>query len=53
MKKLSFILLVSLCGAVQGGDWPAWRGPTGQGISNEKNLPLQWSEIQNVSGRCR
>jgi outer membrane protein assembly factor BamB len=23
-------------------DWPSWRGPTGQGISEEKDLPLNW-----------
>ena len=25
------------------GDWPGWRGPTGQGISTEKDLPMTWS----------
>lgn len=29
-------------------DWPAWRGPDGQGISAEKNLPLTWSATENV-----
>src|SRR4051812_42451650 len=29
-------------------DWPAWRGPTGQGESIEKNLPLKWSNTENV-----
>jgi outer membrane protein assembly factor BamB len=29
--------------AVQAGDnWPGWRGPTGMGLSDEKNLPLTW-----------
>ena len=23
-------------------NWPAWRGPTGMGQSDEKNLPLAW-----------
>ena len=23
-------------------DWPAWRGPTGQGVCPEKDLPLKW-----------
>jgi outer membrane protein assembly factor BamB len=23
-------------------DWPSWRGPTGQGICDEKDLPLTW-----------
>lgn len=25
-----------------GEHWPAWRGPTGDGQSDEKNLPLAW-----------
>jgi outer membrane protein assembly factor BamB len=29
-------------------DWPQFRGPTGQGLSAEKNLPLSWSETENV-----
>src|SRR5437762_7577837 len=29
-------------------DWPAWRGPTGQGHCEEKNLPLKWSAKENV-----
>ncbi len=24
------------------GDWPGWRGPTGMGLSDEKDLPLTW-----------
>jgi outer membrane protein assembly factor BamB len=29
-------------------DWPAFRGPTGQGHSSETNLPVEWSESRNV-----
>ncbi len=29
-------------------DWPAWRGPRGDGVSDEKNLPLTWSATTNV-----
>ncbi|MDZ4658808.1 MAG: PQQ-binding-like beta-propeller repeat protein [Bythopirellula sp.] len=28
--------------------WPEFRGPGGQGISTEKNLPLTWSESENI-----
>jgi outer membrane protein assembly factor BamB len=28
--------------AVAGEHWPGWRGPTGMGQSDEKNLPLTW-----------
>ncbi len=36
------------CFAVGEENWPQFRGPGGQGISDAKNLPLQWSETQNV-----
>jgi outer membrane protein assembly factor BamB len=29
-------------------DWPEFRGPTGQGNSDERGLPLVWSETKNV-----
>jgi outer membrane protein assembly factor BamB len=29
-------------------DWPAWRGPTGDGVCVESNLPLRWSTNENV-----
>lgn len=30
------------------GDWPAWRGPSANGISSETNLPINWSPEENV-----
>ncbi|MBI3414833.1 MAG: PQQ-binding-like beta-propeller repeat protein [Verrucomicrobia bacterium] len=29
-------------------NWPQFRGPTNQGISGEKDLPLKWSATENV-----
>jgi outer membrane protein assembly factor BamB len=29
-------------------DWTQFRGPTGQGVSQSRNLPTQWSETANV-----
>ena len=29
-------------------NWPHWRGPTQNGISTEKGVPLVWSEDKNV-----
>ena len=34
--------------AVHAEDWPQFRGPTGQGHSSERGLPLEWSESRNV-----
>jgi len=41
------ILLSSFCLAE---NWPAWRGPDGNGICHEKNLPTSWS-AENVQWR--
>lgn len=30
------------------GNWPQFRGPTGQGTSDEKGLPVKWSADENV-----
>lgn len=30
------------------GDWPEFRGPTGQGISSDMGLPVTWSETEHV-----
>ena len=32
----------------QGSNWPQWRGPEGQGVSEEKGLPLEWSDSKNI-----
>jgi outer membrane protein assembly factor BamB len=29
-------------------DWPEFRGVTGQGLSSERGLPLEWSDSRNV-----
>jgi outer membrane protein assembly factor BamB len=34
--------------SLRAANWPAWRGPHGTGVCDEKNLPLQWSTTENV-----
>jgi outer membrane protein assembly factor BamB len=34
--------------ALHAEDWPQFRGPTGQGVSTERSLPIKWSESENV-----
>jgi outer membrane protein assembly factor BamB len=45
---LLLLLLVPMCSMARAADWPAWRGPTGQGFCEEKNVPLTWSDTENV-----
>ena len=34
---------------VHAENWPQWRGPNLNGISNEKNLPVKWTAEENVA----
>jgi outer membrane protein assembly factor BamB len=43
MKSLLFLSLLFMS-----QDWPEFRGPTGQGHSDERGLPMVWSETKNV-----
>ena len=42
---ISWILLT---GTLTAQNWPGWRGPTGDGISTEKELPTSWSPTENI-----
>jgi outer membrane protein assembly factor BamB len=44
--SLGFLILAAT--TALSGDWPEFRGPTGQGHSSETGLPLEWSETNNV-----
>jgi outer membrane protein assembly factor BamB len=55
--RISVVLVASLLATVaifnsnvdaSGGNWPQWRGPDGQGVSTEKNLPTEWSATKNI-----
>ena len=50
MKRIITLLLplLALHSTARADDWPAWRGPTGQGFCNEKNVLLHWSDTENV-----
>jgi outer membrane protein assembly factor BamB len=46
---LAALAVVSTAGsAAQGEDWPCFRGPGRQGISQEKGVPVQWSTTSNI-----
>src|SRR5947209_5120788 len=49
---LAAALVVGLGIRARGENWPQFRGPTGQGLSAEKNLPTEWSKDQNVAWRA-
>jgi len=45
---LSGVGLAAMLVAVSAENWPAWRGPRGDGTSLEKNVPVRWSATSNV-----
>jgi outer membrane protein assembly factor BamB len=42
-------LLLITFGVIHADNWPQWRGPGLNGVSNEKNLPVKWTTEENVS----
>lgn len=43
LRGASFsLVLILVLSPLRAEDWPGWRGPTGQGQSREKGLPLTW-----------
>src|SRR5262245_9431400 len=47
------LLLFSVPCAAVSGDWRQFRGPTGQGTSAEKGLPLRWSSQDNLAWKVK
>lgn len=41
--------IVLTCSTLLAEDWPEFRGPSGQGHSKEKNVPVKWSESSGVA----
>ena len=48
ITSLALLVFLSLTTVGSAANWPQWRGPDGSGVSNEKNLPAEWSPSKNV-----
>ncbi|MGI8784095.1 MAG: PQQ-binding-like beta-propeller repeat protein [Acidobacteriota bacterium] len=48
---LVFLAIMTAAGTALAGpaDWPQWRGPASQGISQETKLPAEWSATKNIA----
>jgi outer membrane protein assembly factor BamB len=46
---LCALLIPILAPALPAADWPGFRGPNRQGVSDEAKLPLKWSASENVA----
>lgn len=57
MRQLALSLTLALAILVHpspapAGDWPAWRGRDGTGVSDETGLPTEWSGTRNVTWKA-
>lgn len=39
----AFLIAATCSNPLLAGNWPGWRGPTGMGTTDEKDLPLKWN----------
>ena len=39
-------------GVARAENWPAWRGPTGDGVSTETGLPIDWDTERNIAWKA-
>ena len=46
---LALMLIVLPARLAVAENWPQWRGPSLNGISNESNLPVRWNSQENVT----
>jgi len=44
----TFACLLAYEPRILADNWPAWRGPSGQGLCEETDLPLNWSATERV-----
>ncbi len=53
-RTLALVLVLGclLASAAVAGDWPSFRGPRGDGISDEQQAPTQWSAQQHVKWKA-
>src|SRR6266849_2423658 len=46
---LSCAVLLFVWDITLASEWPQWRGPRGDGTSDETNIPVRWSQTENVA----
>lgn len=49
---LVLLLVATVASSTLAGDWPQWRGPRGDGVSDEVGLPVRWDERTGIVWKC-
>jgi outer membrane protein assembly factor BamB len=55
-KRVFLTIILGLSATILGGaevNWPHWRGPLYNGVSQEKDLPLKWSATENITWKLK
>lgn len=47
--RTACLAIILLSGFSYAGNWPQWRGPNNDGVSDEKGLPTSWDQEKNVA----
>jgi outer membrane protein assembly factor BamB len=48
-RRLPCLLVLLSLATARAEEWPGWRGPRGDGTSQETGIPLRWSKTENVA----
>src|SRR6266852_2141096 len=61
-KRLALVVLLFALGAQPsdsapasadaGMQWPGWRGPRGDGTSDETGIPVHWTKTENIAWKA-
>ena len=50
--RAAILLVAASVATGSAANWPNWRGPAGNGITDEKNLPERWSATENLAWKA-
>jgi outer membrane protein assembly factor BamB len=48
-RRILIAIGLAVWTAAPSANWPAWRGPSADGVSPETNLPVTWSPTDNIA----
>ena len=51
LPVVSLVLVVATTSSARAESWPGWRGPRGDGTSQERDVPLRWGPEEGVCWR--
>ena len=51
--SVTLLLATMIASNLTAAEWTQFRGPGGQGATSEENLPLDWSDTENIAWRTK